>query len=114
MDKDLFLALAHRKLAQKGGRARARALSRDERRRIARLGGRAGGRGRRKVDRIPPDLAEKIWALIDQAGASAVWYMPPAMKRPQSRLVARQVMRAIACNGSLEAYKSAHQLLKCL
>ncbi|MBI4179297.1 hypothetical protein HY522_07750 [bacterium] len=114
MDKDSWMALAHRRLAQKGGRARAKSLTGEERVNIARMGGRTGGRGRRKEDRLPPEVAEKIRKLIDRTAGAALWYMSDSMKRPRFRGPARQVLRAIACEGSLDDYKSAHQLLKCL
>lgn len=113
MDDSASVILAHRKLAREGGRARANALSREQRAKIARMGGRAGGRGRRKDDRIPPDLAKKIGDLIGRTVA-ALWYMPDSMKPPRFRGPARFVLKAIARNGHLDAYKSAHQLLKCL
>lgn len=108
------LALARKELARQGGHARSRALSKEDRIRIARMGGQAGGRGRRKEEQIPEGLRAKIWELLEKNRTAALWRHSDAALRPRSRIMARLALRDLAKNGSLSAYKAAHELIACL
>lgn len=108
------LALARKELASAGGKARAKALSREDRVKIARLGGQAGGRGRRKAEQIPDELREKIWALLASEAATTLWWATAEARQPRTRSMAKRSLRTVARYGTLHAYKTAHELVKCL
>ena len=108
------LAKARQEMASRGGNARSKSLSKEDRARIARMGGRAGGRGRRKEDRIPDELREKIWELIAKNTPDALWRHSYEALHPRTRVMARLTLRDLARNGSLSAYKTAHEFIACL
>lgn len=108
------LASAKKSLASSGGIARAKALSPEERVKIARMGGRAGGRGRRKDDLLPDDLREKIWNLIKSEEATTLWWMTKEARRPQTRSMAKRTLRHFSQYSSLRSYKMAHEFIACL
>ena len=78
------------------------------------MGGLAGGRGRRKEDRIPDELREKIWELIAKNTPGALWRHSHEALHPRTRSMAKLTLRDLAENGTLQAYKTAHELIACL
>lgn len=101
-------------LARCGGKARALALTAERRSAIARRAGRVGGRGRRKDDLLPEDLRERIWAELDKEAATTLWHVNDEAHRPLTRTMARLSLRDLAKNGTVRAYKVAHELMACL
>lgn len=112
------LKLARQELARAGGIARAKALTREERRAIARKGGLAGGRSRRKGenedDLLPDELREKIWALAAAEGATTLWRIHEEATRPETKKMAVLLLRDLSKHGSLKTYRLANELLQCL
>ena len=100
-------------MGRRGGFARAKRLSAGRRSEIARLGGKAGGRGRPRAARIPPEVKVQIEALFEECKNSCLWFVRREFPL-NSRAQARALLNAVMTHGNREQYIKARGYLSCL
>lgn len=63
---------------------------------------------------IPEELRERIWKLIAREAPHSLWWVSEKGRQPLSRQMAKSSLLSVACFGSLQTYKDAHELIRCL